>query len=1595
MGQLKQRKTAVGLAVAAILASMSATGQPIGTHVIHGGATLSQQGSHLTVTTANGPGSNHSAIDWQSFSVPAGSVTRFIQPSTTSLSINRVVGGTQSLIDGTLSSNGKLVLVNPAGIAFGVGSVVDTAGFTASTLSMSDQDALSGVLRFSNGGSAQGITGEGRILAREGDVFLIAPTVQVKEGAVIQASSGVTVLAAGQTVQITGRGLEGIVMEVQAPSDEAVNLGKLEAGAVGIFAGTLRHSGEIRAVAASSEGGRVVLKAVGDATVDGTVMATQGTRGGQIDVFGTRVAVQGAAVLDASGEQGGGTIRVGGDYQGGNPDVPNATFTFFGSQARIAADALDNGDGGRIILWADGSTRSYGHISVRGGEQGGNGGFVEVSGKQALDMTSQVDASAPQGMRGTLLIDPKNLQIATGSSSIELADASTLSEPLNDAYLSPAILNAATANVILRAAQSINFMEAVDIAAPNVGLTAEAPAISVYAPITTNNGPIELIGTAAVIGSSVMLSSVTINAGTSTFTATGPSGVTINSSLISAGGGISVIATNVGAPDNMINVNDSRLEAGGGNITITHQSGAGRVWFANSIASTTGGNITLTGNNTISTLIVGGVELMASTLDAGTGSILIDGRTASTQMAGVAVRGEGTGLKLAATGPGGVMIAGQSAGSGVSAAGVDLLIVGAINPVTSNESYNLTLSGSTLYLYDYQAKSIAAGSQGRVQLRPRTDIRIAVGGSTTLLKTYAVPNTYSITQSLLDRVSAGTIVIGGTNLNAGLNIQGTVSLSSDRGLSLLQGDNGLITQAADAAITVGNLRIAGGTVQLTADNHVNVLSGRAAGDFEFWNTGLGANGSALNLDIGTVDGVSGLTAGNVTLKLGVDAGLTQDAPIITGTLSLPQAGWVALGLGGNQFSRVIVGELAGGADITNTSTAGSTLELRRDVFPGDLAYRALRDVTIYTVAASVSASTITFSSALGNVDLDGAPLTAASITLETPQGRVNSAGLLTTNALSVTAGTGIDLTHTVSSGVASITTLSSTQGDVLLTSNSDLALQAGASAPAGQLAIQTSKSLEINGNLNAGNSVDIEASAVSFPLNANQAITAETVSITAGTVGVGLATNASIPTLTVTANSTNLQSHVNVGSGATLSFASSQQTTSSHSVTLAGLTLNGSRLQGTGDIEITGNLTAPAGSGQNSITGPADGSQLTIKGGDSTLSRTTFISGYQVNQNGMLSVDSALNVAGYLENTGTIDLLSSPLSVTLMIVETLHNAAGASLNLSDYLQIEKAMTNDGTVTVSGANGSLQLYGSPNPAVSDAVLTNNGQITLTGALGLNPMDTQGGIVHNRGTVRRTGDAGTSLIDVERFNNDGTLQIDQGTLLMRYYIANPGVDEIVPVFAHNAGDIVLAAGATLATGGNDLTHAGRISGTGTLDLGAGTLTNAGTISPGGDGVIGAQPLTLNAAQVDNTSSALLKFDISGDLFDQLAITGGSAWYASGARVAINLLTTRDVPATYTLQTGGSGGTLPTGLSGVSPGSSLRFGSLILDLGPGGPVLVSAPTPIPAAPPTATPLPLIPPYLDALDNPLSHDTPAFTDDDGGGTESLLIDNGLVCLP
>jgi len=197
------------------------------------------------------------------------------------------------------------------------------------------------------------------------------------------------------------------------------------------------------------DGGNILLNGgkTGDIEVTGQFLTT-GTMGGKIDFRGKAVNLRGAR-LDASGENEGGTILVGGDYQGVNsldsPDLTNAESTFVDKHSKIDASAKNNGNGGKVIIWADMDTDFRGDIKARGGSQLGDGGFVEVSGKQDLNFVGNVDVSATNGAIGSVLLDPTDIIINPDDDNDETFDVSNLQSIVGDLSLS------ATNSIILNA----------------------------------------------------------------------------------------------------------------------------------------------------------------------------------------------------------------------------------------------------------------------------------------------------------------------------------------------------------------------------------------------------------------------------------------------------------------------------------------------------------------------------------------------------------------------------------------------------------------------------------------------------------------------------------------------------------------------------------------------------------------------------------------------------------------------------------------------------------------------------------------------------------------------------------------------------------------------------------------------------------------------------------------------------------------------------------------------------------------------------------------------------------------------------------------
>ena len=232
-------------------------------------------------------------LNWESFSIQEFETTRFVMPSSSAAVLNRVLGGDLSQLLGKLEANGEVFLINPNGILVGDGALINTASFIASSFDILDQSFLkNGELAFTGVGGGS-VINLGKIVAKEGDVQLIGSDVQ--------------------------------------------------------------NFGVIEALGRQDVGGRVFLIAEERGVNSSGVIRAQHEEGfgGDVRLLGSQIYLMEGALIDVSGDFGGGEVLIGGDFKGENPAITNAAFSFIDPNVKIIANATLNGDGGRVIVWSD------------------------------------------------------------------------------------------------------------------------------------------------------------------------------------------------------------------------------------------------------------------------------------------------------------------------------------------------------------------------------------------------------------------------------------------------------------------------------------------------------------------------------------------------------------------------------------------------------------------------------------------------------------------------------------------------------------------------------------------------------------------------------------------------------------------------------------------------------------------------------------------------------------------------------------------------------------------------------------------------------------------------------------------------------------------------------------------------------------------------------------------------------------------------------------------------------------------------------------------------------------------------------------------
>ncbi len=602
------------------------------------GTVVQTQNNQLNISGGTQAGNNqfHS---FQQFGVNAGQTANFIANPNIANILGRVTGGDASLINGMLKvsgSNANLYLMNPSGIIFGKDASLNLpAAFTATTANG---------IGFGNGNwfNAIGSNNYATLTSNPTSFGFIGTSGSLVNAGNLSVNPGQSIALVGGTVVNTGTiaAPGGDITIAAIPGGKMVRIA--QAGSVLSFDLPVSD--------------RVLINAPIATPLSLPALLT----GGSIPSAMSVVVEEGVIRLT-----------------GGNASVSGT----------INADGTGVQKGGNAIVYADNHLNVGGTISAKGGELGGNGGFVETSGKGSIAIapTAKVLTTAAKGLTGTWLIDPADLEVIAGNSGTIGGAGSTIG--------ADTIVNALNGtNVNLQADNSITVNAAIDASG-----NTNAGNLTLTAPTANLNQAIVL-----TLGSTLSGTATTVNVG-----ATGTVQNGIDVSATSATGGTVNLAAATYTLANTVGINKNVIVrgAGAGSTTVSGNNAVRVFNIASGTVTldgmsivngrtTTGGGIFNNGNTTIQNSIIQNNTANGNTSDGGgiynVNQLTIDKTTLRNNTSGDdggAIRNDNTLTITNSTLSGNTA---QSNGSPVSGGGAILNTI----PATATIS-NSTLSGNT------------------------------------------------------------------------------------------------------------------------------------------------------------------------------------------------------------------------------------------------------------------------------------------------------------------------------------------------------------------------------------------------------------------------------------------------------------------------------------------------------------------------------------------------------------------------------------------------------------------------------------------------------------------------------------------------------------------------------------------------------------------------------------------------------------------------------------------------------------------------------------------------------------------------------------
>ena len=1346
-------------------------------------------------TTTIHQSSNRAIIRWDSFDVNAAEHVRFQQPSTGSITVNRITDAKASRIDGRLTANGNVVLINPNGLVFGASSVVDVGGLIATASDIEDDNAFmdGGPVKFTRPGAQDArIVNNGSITVRDaGLAGLVAP--HVENNGMIQAKMGRVQLASGDihTIDFAGDGLIKLEVSDSVTAQSIVNTGTIDAegGHVLVTAAQARNiadalivnTGTIKANTASNSKGSITITAHGitarpEATVapvleaaanvvinTGTIMAEgddQNEIGGDILILARNITLGDGSYVSVAADSHGGTIRVGGDYQG-EGEMPRSHHTIVMDRSILNASSRRYGRGGRVILWSDDRTEFYGGIESKGGMDGGDGGFVEVSGKNHLIFEGTANLLAPQGKAGVLLLDPTNISISSGGNS-NVTGSSPYAPASDDAT---SVLNVTTlqnalalGNVIVQTragggqSGNITVDSAINWSSGNT-LTLDAHA-NVIVNQAINGGALTMIA-----GTDVQLLANINGTGTLTMHAAA------DATTVGLGGGAGVF--NVNSAD------FSYIQNGWFDIVIGRATGTGLItanaltWGSSVTLRSGTGNITLagiqnTGSRNMTLITNGTVSLNVSNALTGTGTLTLQQATSNSNVG----LGGGLGaLNLSTTSLGRIadgwsqINIGRADGSGT---------INMAGSVTWRDNVSIHSGTGTLNV-------TGAQTFGANNVRIITDGDIALGISNSL---YASGGTLGIEQ----RSANTTIGLGDSQ-------SGIINLSTVEIGRLRDGFTNITIGRADGT---GEINI--GTT--TWVDPLTILSGAGAVNINNTVT-TSTNALSITTQNAAVTATGGIsqTTGNLSIATNGASIATAAITQTTGSLSFGSGG------GGITLSGAMAGTTTGAWSI---NSGNGVINVNGNVSKtgGSLSFNS-------GTGQFVANNTLSFGAALGSITAGG----NSNIIL-------NNAVSQTTGNLTLTTAGGSILT-----GVGAIITQSG-GGLTMESHGGDITIGAAINATTGAILLNSG-----NGAISVNGGITKTGGIMSANSGSGQ--------LALGTVAMGAGA------LTLTTDS-DLDLNGNLsGTGALIIAQASAGTSMGIGAGQAGtLLIDAAEFAGIQDGWSSRTIGRMDGAGAVNL---ADGlnwvDTLVLQSGLGIIS----LNGSQsFNGNSFtLRTDGNVSIAGNISGTGTFSLVQSSADTSMGIGDG--QAGMVSLTTAERNYIVDGWASR-IIGRSDGTGALNILGGSWP---DAVTlrTGTGQLNINGAMALNGNSltiVTDSNLYVGGALSSSGNANLSISGVSASTSiglgtgqAGILHLDDdelarfGTSWRNTYIGSTAMTGDMNIGSrtwdtlilrtgtgviHINGTMNMAGNALTITTDSDLDIVGGLTGTGTLTIGS---------------------------------------------------------------------------------------------------------------------------------------------------------------------------------